>query len=374
MATFRKKDGEKYYSIRFYDPDRSPKRKEFSLRLKRKSAARSRTDELEEKWENGEYDPWKDGAPSENLNVAEAVEEFLDDRQGTVRDNTHDTYEQQLEAWVEETPPGLMLQDVMEEHLRPYLFQADTSRATKRKRYRHLRLFFNWAEKQGHIDDSPLSAIDQPKKQEKKPEYLTSSQVDTLLSTIDEHAENTEDAVGRSPDVQWIKDAIRIAVSTGLRRGELFNLRWSDVDLESRMLFVRNREGDNEGEEFTSKSGHEKAVPIRGDAEEVLNRRVDEGKRDTTTHVLTNRNDETIEPNTLTQRFKFFVREADLDNQERLSLHSLRDTAATWLAMEGVPQRVIQEILGHSSASVTEKYMHAHPEFMGQAMEETFGS
>ncbi|MFB6230470.1 MAG: tyrosine-type recombinase/integrase [Salinibacter sp.] len=374
MATFRKKDGEKYYSIRFYDPDRSPKRKEFSLRITRKSAARKETNRLEEKWENGEYDPWKDGAPSENLNVAEAVEEFLDDKQGTVRDNTHDTYEQQLEAWVEETTPGLMLQDVMEEHLRPYLFQADTSRATKRKRYRHLRLFFNWAEEQDHIDESPLGGIDQPKKQEKKPEYLTPSQVDTLLSTIDEHAENTEDAVGRSPDVQWIKDAIRIAVSTGLRRGELFNLRWSDVDLESRMLFVRNREGDEEGQEFTSKSGHEKAVPIRGDAEEVLNRRVDEGKRERTTYVLTNRNDEAIEPNTLTQRFKFFIRKADLDDKERLSLHSLRDTAGTWLAMQGVPQRIIQEILGHSSSSVTEKYMHAHPEFMGQAMEETFGS
>jgi integrase len=374
MATFRKKDGAKHYSIRFYDPDRSPKRIEFSLRLKYKSAARSKTEELQKKWEKGEYDPWKEGAPPENLNVGDAIEEFLDEKQGTVRDSTHDTYQQQLEAWGEVTPPKLMLQDVMEEHLNPYVFQAGTSQSTKLKRYRHLRLLFNWAEEQGHIDKSPLIEIEKPEKQEKKPEYLTPGQLEKLLSTIDEHAENTEDAAGRSPDVQWIKDAIRIAVSTGLRRGELFNLRWSDVDLESRMLFVRNREGDRDGDEFTSKSGHEKAVPIRGDAEEVLNRRVDEGKRDRTTYVLTNRNDETIKPNTLTQRFKFFVRKADLDNQERLSVHSLRDTAATWLAMEGVQPRLIQEILGHSSGSVTEKYMHAHPELMGQAMEETFGS
>lgn len=372
MASLRKKG--KYYYARFYDSNRTPKRKEVALRITRKSAARKELNRLEEEWERGEYNPWREGAPNERLNAAEAVEEFLTDRDGAVRDKTHDTYQQQLEAWVEETPPGLMLQDVMEEHLRPYLFQADTSRGTKRKRYRHLRLFFNWAEEQGHIDESPLSAIDQPKKQEKKPEYLTPGQVDKLLNTIDEHAESTEDAVGRPPDVQWIKDAIRIAVCTGLRRGELFNLRWSDVDLDSRMLFIRNREGGDDGQEYTTKSGHEKAVPIRGDAETVLNRRIEEGKRDRTTYVLTNRDDETIKPNTLTQRFKFFVRKADLDNQKRLSLHSLRDTAATWLAMEGVPQRIIQEILGHSSASMTEKYMHAHPERMGQAMEETFGS
>jgi len=372
MASLRKKG--KYYYARFYDSSRSPKRKEVALRITRKSAARKELNRLEEKWEKGEYDPWKEGAPSENLNAAEAVEKFLDYKQGAIRDRTLDTYQQQLEKWVEEIPPGLMLRDVMEEHLRPYLFQADTARNTKVKRYRHLRVFLNWAEEQDHIEQSPLSGIDKPKKQGKKPEYLTPSQLEKLLSTIDDHAENTEDAVGRSPDVQWIKDAIRIAVSTGLRRGELFNLRWSDVDLESRVLFVRNREGDEDGEKFTSKSGHEKAVPIRGDAEEVLNRRVDEGKRDRTTYVLTNRNDETIKPNTLTQRFKFFVREADLDSQERLSVHSLRDTAATWLAMEGMPQRIIQEILGHSSSRVTEKYMHAHPELMGQAMEETFGS
>lgn len=372
MASLRKKG--KYYYARFYDSSQSPQRKEVALRITRKSAARKELNRLEEKWEKGEYDPWKEGAPSENLNVAEAVEEFLDYKQGAVRDSTHDTYQQQLEAWIEEIPPGLMLRDVMEEHLRPYLFQADTARNTKVKRYRHLRVFLNWAEEQDHIDESPLSAIDQPKKQEKKPEYLTPSQVEELIATIREHGENTVDVVGRSPHVQWIIDSIWITICTGLRRGELFNLQWSDVDLELGTLFVRNREGGEDEEEFTSKSGHEKAVPVRGRAMKVLNRLVDERKRDRTTHIITNRNDDPIKPNTFTHRFKFFVRKADLDNQERLSVHSLRDTAGTWLAMEGTPHRNIQEFLGHSSGTVTEKYLHAHPKHLAEAAEDTFGS
>jgi len=372
MASLRKK--EKYYYARFYDSSRSPQRKEIALRITRKSAARKELNHLEEKWEMGEYDPWKEGVPTENLNAAEAVEGFLDDKQGAVQNRTHDTYQQQLEAWVEKTPPGLMLQDVMEEHLRTYVFQADTSRATKRKRYRHLRVFLNWAEEQGYIDECPLSAIDQPKEQKKKPDYLTPSQAEELIATIREHGENTVDAVGRSPDVQWIIDAVRITVCTALRRGELFNLQWSDVDLELGMLFVRNREGGEDGEDFTSKSGHEKAVPVRGYAKKVLNRLVDEGKRARTTYVLTNRDDDPIKPNTFTHRFKFFVRKADLDNQERLSVHSLRHTAGTWLAMEGTPHNDIKKFLGHSSNSVTEKYLHAHPEHLAQAAEDTFGS
>jgi len=41
--------------------------------------------------------------------------------------------------------------------------------------------------------------------------------------------------------------------------------------------------------------------------------------------------------------------------------------------MQGVPLRVISEILGHSSTSVTEKYSHLQPEVLDRAMEETFG-
>ena len=41
--------------------------------------------------------------------------------------------------------------------------------------------------------------------------------------------------------------------------------------------------------------------------------------------------------------------------------------------MKGVPMKVIQEILGHSSLSVTEKYSHLAPETLDAAMEETFG-
>jgi integrase len=67
------------------------------------------------------------------------------------------------------------------------------------------------------------------------------------------------------------------------------------------------------------------------------------------------------------------VRKAKMPDRERLHFHSLRHTCGSWLAMRGVPQRVIQGILGHTDATSTEVYMHLQPEVMGKALEKTFG-
>ena len=76
----------------------------------------------------------------------------------------------------------------------------------------------------------------------------------------------------------------------------------------------------------------------------------------------------------MSKRFKFYVRKAKLPERERLSFHNLRHTTGSWLAMQGVPMRVIQQILGHSTIQVTERYSHLSLEVLVKAMDETFGS
>jgi site-specific recombinase XerD len=78
-------------------------------------------------------------------------------------------------------------------------------------------------------------------------------------------------------------------------------------------------------------------------------------------------------PDRVSKRFKFYVRTAKLPNRKDLSFHSCRHTTGSWLSMQGVPLRVISEILGHSNTQVTEMYSHLSPEVMDRAMEETFG-
>jgi integrase len=156
-------------------------------------------------------------------------------------------------------------------------------------------------------------------------------------------------------------------VGTGLRRGELLNLRWADVDLQAGRLVVRNREG------FTSKNGRERLVPVVGRALETLREMY--GARDPLDNerVFVDGDGKPPKPDRVSRRFKFYVRKAKLPNADRLSFHSCRHTFCSWLSMKDVPIRKISELAGHSSTAVTEVYSHLQPESLERAMNETFG-
>ena len=89
--------------------------------------------------------------------------------------------------------------------------------------------------------------------------------------------------------------------------------------------------------------------------------------------VFVDANDDVPKPDRVSKRFTFYVRKAKLSNREELSFHSCRHTTGSWLSMQGVPLRVISEILGHSNTQVTEMYSHLSPDVMERAMDETFG-
>ena len=84
---------------------------------------------------------------------------------------------------------------------------------------------------------------------------------------------------------------------------------------------------------------------------EVLARR---GATCTSEYVFTHRNG-TIRPDYLSEVFKSYALKAGFSNTR---FHHLRHTACSWLAQRGVPVEAIRRFAGHSSISVTEKYMH----------------
>lgn len=362
MAYLRKING-RYYAY-FYDRERTPKKKSYPLGVSLKSAADAKRKRLEKEWAEGSFDPWNpEETQTEALTVPEGIDRFLDAKDH-LRDSTVDTYEQQLDAWSERLAPDLMLENLESDHLEPYVWQSDISAASRCKRYRHVRVFVNWARKNGHLTSNPIKSLQKPKEEKKEPAFLSPEDLETLLEKTKHHGETTEDIAGRTPDVQWLIDTIKIAVSTGLRRGELVNLRWADIDFSAGFLTVRNRE------DFRAKSGHERRVPLAGDALEVLQERHDEREPEDSDSVIVDRGEEPVKPDRITKRFKDMVEVAGLD--DRLHFHSLRHTCASWLSMQGVPLRTIQAIMGHSEISVTERYSHLQPEVMSKAMQETF--
>jgi len=212
-----------------------------------------------------------------------------------------------------------------------------------------------------------MQEVPKPRTEEKTKAFLSPEDVETILRAIDAHREMREGEPGSTPRDTWLKHMIRVAVGTGLRRGELLNLRWGDIDLGGARLRVRNRDG------FTAKNGRERTVPLRGGALETLRQMYETRDPLDNAPVFVDADGSPVKPDRVSKRFKFYVRKAKLPGREELSFHSCRHTTGSWLSMQGVPLRVISEILGHSSTQVTEVYSHLSPEVMDRAMEETFG-
>ncbi|MBI4565643.1 MAG: site-specific integrase [Planctomycetes bacterium] len=190
--------------------------------------------------------------------------------------------------------------------------------------------------------------------------YLTDKEYAELLVACDRidlkrRASSTVRAVP-------LKEIVITAVHTGMRLGEILNLKWSDVDLQGRVITIHE-----------AKWGSSRHVPINSVLGETLGkipRRLGspyvfyhegQGKRAGDKYEWIKRS------------WTVVLKEAGITN---LRFHDLRHTTASWLVMRGVPLKTVQEILGHKSFQTTLRYAHLAPEFRTEAVERlcTFGT
>lgn len=134
---------------------------------------------------------------------------------------------------------------------------------------------------------------------------------------------------------------VLLAMNTGLRRGELFQLMWRDVDMDRAMLAVRG-----EG----AKSGRTRHVPLNTEAVEVLRTW---GRRDD--HCLVFPGDEEHPMVTLKTAWLRVAAAAKLVD---FRFHDLRHHFASRLVQAGVDLNTVRELLGHSDFGLTLRYAH----------------
>jgi integrase len=371
-VNIRQKNG-RYYA-RFHEKGRT--RKEVTLSTTRKSVARKKARRLEDAWARGDYDPWRGGWLVEDRTLEAAGEAFLEEKRGDgLQPNTISVYHYVLEGLKQHSPPAIMVRDVTPQNVRSYVHakkeeggrKKSVSNATKRHRYDHLRTFFRWAIEQGWADENPVEKVKKPRKEEKKKAFLLREDVARVLKAIDDHHKKQDGKPGPTPNDAWLKDIIQVAVGTGLRRGELLNLRWGDIDLNAGRVFVRNRE------DFKAKNGQERTVPLVGEALQVLREMSQNRVPDPNDIVFLDPKGKSPRPDRVSKRFKFYVRKAELKDQDDLRFHSLRHSTASWLTIDGVPKKVVAEVLGHTTTRMADVYSHLAPGVVDQAMQKTFG-
>ncbi len=153
--------------------------------------------------------------------------------------------------------------------------------------------------------------------------YLTDEEAKRLLS----NCHNKE-----------LKLLIKMALMTGMRKMEMLNLTWQDIDFNAKLIHIEE-----------SKNGERRSVPINDSLMKGL--KVLEEK---------NSNEKIFKDvKSLRYQFKKLLKASEIKN---FHFHDLRHTFASWLAMKGVSLYTIKELLGHKSILMTQRYAHLSPD------------
>jgi integrase len=192
------------------------------------------------------------------------------------------------------------------------------------------------AVKWGHVHDNPARGVDLPALRTVRPKWvLTSQQAAELLDVLP--------PLGRT--------MAGLAMLSGLRRGELFALRWADIDNESRCLTVRQAVCEGRFDTPKTEAGV-RQIPLSDAALRLVTgwkARAKSLKPDAL--VFSTWTGKPISPNNVARQQIFPACEAL--GLRRATWLTFRRTYSSWAHEEGVPGKVVAQLMGHAKVDTT---------------------
>jgi integrase/recombinase XerC len=240
-----------------------------------------------------------------------------------------------------------------------YLHAEGQSRATSARKLAAIRTFLRYLRREGLIDDDPGALVATPKREVRMPAHLSEHEMERMLDAPDD-----EEPLGRRDHA-----ILELFYASGLRLSELAGLDLDDVNLSARMVRV------------LGKGGKQRLVPFNGASAKAIRawlhdreRFVRQGVADLRVPGSRARDQRSAsrarrEPLFVNYRGgRLTVRSIDrlvrkyavVTERDGISPHALRHSFATHLLQRGADLRAIQELLGHSRLSTTQRYTHVN--------------
>jgi integrase len=201
-----------------------------------------------------------------------------------------------------------------------------------------LKRAYNVAIADGLLETNPVRQVKLLKENNARVRYLT----------------DLEEACLRAETGETHWPIVALALNTGLRRGELFGLRWDDVDFTANVLTIRR-----------TKAGRTRHVPMNAAVRTILEALESRGR---SPYVLPSAKGSTAldAHNFIRRVFAPALARAGIED---FRWHDLRHTFASRLVMRGVDLRSVQELLGHTDIKMTLRYSHLSPAHLLAAVE-----
>lgn len=203
---------------------------------------------------------------------------------------------------------------------------------------------FNLAIKWGYIKENPRKHVKLFKDDDKKPlRFLTEEECSRFLAATPQN----------------LYPVYFTFLSTGMRKAELEHLRWSDIDLANRKIFIQKKP------DWQPKTG-EREIPISDDLCQILTEHKKKsrkaGKDDYVFHIIESDKSHNMLRNELIK----IAQDAEIPDFTKV--HTLRHTFASHLVMQGVDLPAIQKLMGHSDIETTMIYAHLAPDHLSKAV------
>jgi integrase len=209
--------------------------------------------------------------------------------------------------------------------------------------YRTIKAALTKANEWEYITENPLRKFKMPKVANPFPVFISHSELMKIIEKVTR---------------EELKNIYLLAYYTGMRRAEIINLRWENIDLEKGIIAVSNGNG------FTTKSKKDRIIPICTPLLEILKKLHEDKANDV--YVFTTKEGAKFYDDLVGKQFKKAVRAAELN--EKIHFHSLRHSFASALVQNGVSIYVVKELLGHEDIRTTEIYSHLQNESLVKAL------
>lgn len=253
------------------------------------------------------------------------------------------------------TPAAYVREDgIMEKHLKPFFGEGlrlaalrrvdvqryvthrsgEVSPASLTKELNVLKHMLSLAVEWELIPANPAHGVKSPKAPAGRVRYLQPGELRAVLEACPE----------------WLRPIAGLAVSTGMRRGEVLGLRWLDVDFKGgRIMLPQTKNGDG------------RIVYLNALARQAL-ASVESEKAAPTDFVFAG---EPVTPENVSLAFLRACRSVNISD---FRFHDLRHTAASWMRMKGADIHTVALILGHKDLRMAARYQHLSPAFLSDAV------
>lgn len=240
----------------------------------------------------------------------------------------------------------LNVDEVTTSIIRSYLVYCQKEKknkpATIAHKVRDLKAFFNFLAEEGFIksDKNPCKKIEQPKVETKipvfKPDHIR------RIFAYFKHMKRKEKTFYAYRNYVIVKTLL----GTGIRVGELINIKWADVDLVNNIITIFGKSREHQTVPIAKKL-KEELLEYKAYCEKVFGKLPE--------YVFCTKDGQQLTRNAITCMFKRVKQNLGI-NDVRLSAHTFRYTFAHDMLMNGADAITLQELLRHKDPSMTRKY------------------